>query len=509
MGFLTLDIGTTNWKAVVFSQQCMPVCSAKRPARTVQGQDGLPYYDPRQVWESVVEMIAEVSTQYPLDKLEAVSVTSMGEAVVPMGRDGQPVFPIIPWFDTRSIQQADQVRHQVGAQRAFAITGTEAGAIFSLPKMLWIRTHYPQVFARVHKWLQMADYINYRLCSRFVTDPSMACRTLAFDLERSTWSEEMLAPFGLDPSLFPEVLPSGSIVGSVNAKTAGETGLPQELPVVLGGHDHPVASIAGCTFSGNMVFDSSGTAEPFLYISQPGETLPAEMVGQRYTRHPLPQRFITWGGIVSSGVCVDWAVQRFASHRDFTDRQMQGDYNILFDTAASLPPGSDGLIFHPALRGGSAPSWDPLRKGALLGLTDRHTSVHLLRAVLEGLCYQAKRILQMHTQVSGRSIDTIRCMGGGARISLWQQIKADVTGCVVQACNVTDATPMGAAILCAYALDGRVSLEETAQAMQPGYRTFEPDAKKHRIYEECFALYLQSGDALEQLDHQLDALTRR
>ena len=121
----------------------------------------------------------------------------------------------------------------------------------------------------------------------------------------------------------------------------------------------------------------------------------------------------------------------------------------MFDTATSLPPGSDGLIFHPALRGASAPSWDPLRKGTLLGLTDRHTSVHLLRAVLEGLCYQAKRILQMHTQVSGRSIDTIRCMGGGARISLWQQIKADVTGCVVQAGNVTDATPMGAAILCA------------------------------------------------------------
>ena len=129
--------------------------------------------------------------------------------------------------------------------------------------------------------------------------------------------------------------------------------------------------------------------------------------------------------------------------------------------------------------------------------------------MLEGLCYQAKRILQMHTQVSGCDIDTIRCMGGGARISLWQQIKADVTGCVVQAGSVSDATPMGAAILCAYALDGGASLEEIARAMQPASRTFEPDAEKQRIYEEYFALYLQSSEALEQLDHRLDALTRR
>lgn len=509
MGFLALDIGTTNWKAVVFSRQCVPVCSAKRPARTVQGQDGLPYYDPRQVWESVVEMIAEVGAQYPLGELAAVSVTSMGEAVVPMGQDGQPVFPIIPWFDTRSIEQAGQVRRQVGAQRAFAITGTEVGAIFSLPKMLWMRAHYPEVFARAHKWLQMADYVNYQLCGRFVTDPSMACRTLAFDLGRCAWSEEMLAPFGLAPSLFPQVLPSGSVAGGVSAQAARETGLPRGLPVVLGGHDHPVASIAGGAFSGNMVFDSSGTAEPFLHVSQPGEALPAEMRGQRCTRHPLPERFITWGGIVSSGVCVDWAVQRFASHHDFTPGQMRGDYDALFGTAASLPAGSGGLIFHPALRGAGAPSWDPLRKGTLLGLTAEHTSAHLLRAVLEGLCYQAKRILQMHTQVSGCDIDTIRCMGGGARISLWQQIKADVTGCVVQAGSVSDATPMGAAILCAYALDGGVSLEEIARAMQPASRTFEPDAEKHRIYEEYFALYLQSSEALEQLDHRLDALTRR
>ena len=196
MSFLAIDIGTTNWKAVVFSEQCRPVYSAKRPAVTIPGQDGLQYYDPQGVWQAVVDMIGEIAANHDLNALTAVSVTSMGEAVV----------PIIPWFDARSVEQAQQVRCAVGDDRVFSITGAEAGAIFSVPKMLWMRQHHPDVFGKARKWLQMTDYINYRLCGRIVTDPSMACRTLAFDLAGCRWSPEILEPLGLGRELFPEVL---------------------------------------------------------------------------------------------------------------------------------------------------------------------------------------------------------------------------------------------------------------------------------------------------------------
>lgn len=507
MSFLALDVGTTNWKAVIFSETCKPLCAAKRPAVVVSGEDGLPCYDPRQVWGSFLEMLAQLGREYPLSRLQAVSVTSMGEAVVPIDGDGQPAWPIIPWFDTRSIRQAEQVRAAVGAARVFEITGADAGAIFSLPKLLWIRDNHPAVFRKAKKWLQMSDYINYRLCGNFVTDPSMACRTLAFDLNRCAWSEEMLAPFGLSAGLFPEVVPSGSIIGTVGQKTAEETGLPCGLPVVAGGHDHPVASIAGAAFSQNMVFDSSGTAEPFLHISGKNQPLALRPQGQRCSRHPMPDRFINWGGIVSSGVCVDWAIQRFASHHDFTSQQMRQSYDALFAATVSIPAGSQGLLFHPALRGSGAPDWDARSKGALLGLTAEHTSAHILHAVLEGLCYQAKQIIQMHERISGCAIDTIRCMGGGARIRVWQQIKADVTGCTVQVGRVSDATPMGAALLCVHALT-KAPLEEIAQALQPEYDRFEPDPRRQSAYEEYESLYRLSRAALEETNHRLDALTR-
>lgn len=503
MSFLAIDIGTTNWKAVVFSEQCRPVYSAKRPAVTIPGQDGLQYYDPQGVWQAVVDMIGEIAANHDLNALTAVSVTSMGEAVVPLDEAGAPVFPIIPWFDARSVEQAQQVRCAVGDDRVFSITGAEAGAIFSVPKMLWMRQHHPDVFGKARKWLQMTDYINYRLCGRIVTDPSMACRTLAFDLAGCRWSPEILEPLGLGRELFPEVLASGTVLGSVSGAAAKQTGLPKGLTVVLGGHDHPVASIAGCAFQNNEVFDSSGTAEPFLHVSRRGEKLPAQRLGQRCTRHPSPDRFINWGGIVSSGVCVDWAVRCFVSHHDFTAAQAAGSYDELFGAARGLEPGSDGLMFHPALRGSGAPKWDARSKGALLGLTSEHTDMHILRAVLEGLCYQAKRILLMHEQLAGCPIDTIKCMGGGARISLWQQIKADVTGCAVRVGQVNEATPMGAAMLCASALYGE-PLEKIAREMQPEYKTFEPDPQRTRQYEEYFRIYLLSCEALEETNHLLD-----
>ena len=508
MNFLSIDIGTTNWKAVIFSGRCQPVCSEKRPTQTVRGEDGLSYYDPRQVWQAVVEMIAALAAKFPLRELSAVSVTSMGESVVPLDRAGHPLFAVIPWFDARSVQQAQQVRDLLGAERVFSVTGAEAGAIFSVPKILWMRQHYPQVFEKAGKWLQMTDYINYRLCGRIVTDPSMACRTLAFDLHRCAWSADILRPLGLDESLFPQVLPSGSLAGQVSREAAGQTGLPEGLPVVLGGHDHPVASIAGCAFSKNMLFDSSGTAEPFLHISDPGEDPPRGCQGQRCTRHPDPRRFIHWGGIVASGVCVDWAVHRFASHFDFSADQAGGSYDALFSHAARLSPGCDGLLFLPSLRGSGAPEWDPRRRGALLGLTTEHTGAHILRAVLEGLSYQAKRILLMHQAISGCAIDTITCMGGGARISLWQQIKADVTGCTVKAGRVSEATPLGAAMLCASAMSGQ-PLEAVAREFQPEYRIFSPDPTRTQGYAEFFEEYLHSGRALEGADHSLFSLAAR
>lgn len=509
MGYLALDIGTTNWKAVVFSEDFRLLYSAKRPTRCVTGEDGLPYYDPGQVWDAIVQMIGQIGANYPLNELKAVSVTSMGEAVVPLGRDGMPAFSIIPWFDTRSYSQAQEIRKKIGAETIFDITGSDTGAIFSLPKMLWMRDHHPEIFESSVKWLQMTDYINYRLCGRIVTDYSMACRTLAFDLRNCVWSEQMLRPFGLQPDLFPEVTPSGTVIGNVTAEASAQTGLPAGLCVVMGGHDHPVASIAGCAFQKNVVFDSSGTAEPFMHISAPREPLNEKLLGQRRSRHPLPDRFINWGGIVSSGACVDWAVARFASHHDFSAEQMKKSYNELFNSAASLPPGSGGLMFHPSLRGSGAPLWDSRSKGSLLGLTSEHSGCHILRAVLEGLCYQGRRLVTMHEEISGCRIDTIRCMGGGARISLWQQIKADVTGCQVEAGRVTDATPMGAAILCGHAFNASSTLEELAALAQPGYITYEPDQEAHRRYRDYYEVYLQSCEDLERTNHALDALRNR
>ena len=494
--YLTIDIGTTNWKALLFDEKGYAVCTQKCATAMFTAQDGLGYYDPAQIWSSVCALIKAILAQHGAHTISAVCVTSMGESVVPVDKNGECLSPIIPWFDTRSTAEAGDIIQTIGKERIFNITGTDAGPIFSLPKMLWMRNTQPQLFSRAVKWLQMADFINFKLCGNIATDYSMASRTLAFDIIQNQWSAEMLKPFGLTADLFPTIVPAGSIIGTLTNAASLQTGLPQGLPIVMGGHDHPVASLAGNVFGNGAVFNSSGTAEPYLYISDLDAPFPEKRLGQRLTRHPHPRRLITWGGIVASGVTVDWAAKLLAP--DYA-----GSYDDLFGLSASLSPGSHGLLFHPHLRGSGAPWWDAKYRGAFLGLTSAHTQQHMLRAVLEGLCFQARIILDMHEALINEPISLIRCMGGGSRISLWQAIKSTVTNCVVETNPTIEATPLGAAMLAAVGVGQYASIEESAAALAPPLTAYCPDPSMQESYQKLTAIYRESYDALKQINYQL------
>ncbi|MHB1393339.1 MAG: FGGY-family carbohydrate kinase [Clostridia bacterium] len=503
IGLLTIDIGTTNWKVIVFDEHGTVAASAKRPTVIGTGRDGLPCYDPKLIWNSIIDAIRLIGDSYSLSDIKAVSVTSMGESVVPIGADGEELGGIIPWFDTRSIEEAETIKRTLGADRIFSITGLEAGAIFSLPKMLWMRKNNPDVFMRAVKWLQMSDYINYKLTGKMATDYSLSSRTLALDINANCWSKEILDALNIDISLFPDLVKSGTIIGEVTAKAAMDTGLLQGTPVVMGGHDHPCATIAANIFDGNTILDSSGTAEPLLYVSPKNAPLSTNNIGQRIGKHPDPSRYILWGGIVSSGICVEWSVARLALCKDWGFNVPDIRFNELLSACDNISCGSNGLLFMPYLRGSGAPYWDPRLKGAFLGLTSSHSSVHMMRAVLEGLSYQAKMIVDMHEQLSGEVIKNICCVGGGSRISLWQQIKADVTGKSITTKKIDEATCQGAAILSGVGIGLFESIEQGAEAFANEGETFIQNPENHETYKDIYKVFSESYEDLTRISYRL------
>ena len=507
MLLLGIDIGTTNWKAVVYDGQGRPQVLKKTAALTHYDSQGWGYYDPAELWAQVARIIREAVDAVG-GRVDALSVTSMGESVVPLDSQGQPTHPFIAWFDTRSVQQAERIAREVGRERLFALTGLEPNAIFSLAKIMWIREHEPQAYQKARVWLQMADYVLYRLTGLFATDYSLASRTLMFDLHRNVWSDELLDQFDVAKENLPEIMRSGTRLGGVSPIAASETGLQTGTPVVVGGHDHPCAALASGVQLGLKTLDSSGTAESFVTISQPDAPPPATFAHMRMCRFLDQRCYTVFGGILAAGASFDWAIERFGSLIDWGVADSKVDYSRIETVAAQVPIGADGLLFLPHLRGSGAPHWKPRDRGAMLGLTSSHSSPYLIRAVIEGLAMQARWIVETTKAITGIEADALVCVGGGARIALWQQIKADVLGRKVEAPDVPEATSLGAALLAGIGIGVYPDMIAAARTVYSPGQVFSPRPDQTARYEPLYRLFQQAYAATTVINTGLDALAR-
>lgn len=505
---LGIDVGTTNWKAAAFDHTGQLIALAKTPTVTRHYGEGQDFYDPAQLWADVASVIRQVVEACNGQAVDAVSVTSMAESVVPIDQSGVPCFPIIPWFDTRARAESRYLADTVGRERLFALTGLDPNPIFSLPKIMWLKAHHPDVYSQATTWLQMADYIYMQLCGAQVTDHTLATRTLAYDLHTGDWSDELLDAAAVSPDVFPIIKSSGTLINRVSRSASALTGLSQGTPVVVGGMDHPCATISAGALLGDRLLDSSGTAESFLYVTDKQSRLLDEPTGQRICSYLDPARYAIWGGIIASGASVDWAIGRLASTADWDSAGSAVDYNTIVNAAAAVPAGSNGAMYIPHLRGSGAPYWDPRDKGAFLGLRATHTAPDMMRAVFEGLSMQARMVVEMEERVAGHPVKALCAVGGGTRIGLWQQIKADVTGKTVEVPEVAEASVLGAALLAGVGVGAFANIDDAACQVDRGdTRYYEPDPANHAFYSELYTIYGQANTALMDVNAQLDGIS--
>jgi len=492
---LGVDVGTTNCKAGVFDESGRMVRFCKSGTITHHDADGAAWYDPEQLWQGIAQIIRNATADLAEgERIDAVSVASMGEAGVPVDAHNQPLYPIISWFDPRSMPQADQIERVIGRERAFRITGLDIGPIFSVPKIMWLRSNEPEVFRRTARWLCITDLVYLKLAGVHATDYSIASRTMAFDITRGQWSEEILGPLELDASLFPEPVPAGSLVGCITAEAAGATGLLEGTPVVAGGHDHLCGSLASGILLGRRVFDSSGTSESIHTLVEPGSELLSAQQGFRIGRYVDPRFLYVAGGIVSSGVCVDWALGISGGEMSYRDAMC---------AAAGAAPGSRGLLFLPHMRGSGAPHWDPRSRGAILGLTPSHTRAEIMRSVIEGLCFEVRIILEAMSELVEDEVDGLTVMGGGASSSFWQQTKADITGLPVEVPDVSEATAMGAAMLAGIGIGVYTDTRNASTRTYRSKHTYQPRSENRLAYDQLYSAYREFYPAVADLSHRL------
>jgi xylulokinase len=356
-----------------------------------------------------------------------------------------PIRNAIIWADQRAVSQVERVAQRVDPWHVYTVTGHRLSPSYSAAKILWLKEAEPQSYEAAHRFLQAKDFLAAKLTGAFVTDRSDASGTNVYDLERGTWSDELVEAFGLEPEKLPQICDSTDVVGEVGESVAEETGFRAGTPVVIGGGDGSCAAVGAGVIREGLAYNYIGSSS-WIAVATPKPILDPEM--RTFTwAHLVPGMFSPCGTMQAAGASYQFARDQLAGdEKVVAERLGISAYDLMNDGVLQSPPGARGLLFLPYLLGERSPRWNPDARGAFIGLTGRHRQPDLLRAVLEGITLNLRVILQAFAR-QGAAIDSLRAIGGGARGAAWNQIMADIFGIPVQRLALLqEATSMGAGV---------------------------------------------------------------
>lgn len=475
-----LDVGTTNVKAVAFDPAGRVVADDSASTPTERPRPGWAEHEPEALWRTAARVVRGTTAKLSRpSRVAGLAVASVAEAGVGLDDHGRPVGPVIAWFDPRAETQAAELEARVGTERLMQVTGLRPQPIYGLCKLMWLRDNEPEAFARIAVWLNVADYLAYRLCGVQATDRSLASRTAAYDLDNGSWSEEVLAAVDVDPAIFAPLVDSGTALGTITQEAAGQTDLATHTRVAAGGHDHVCGALAAGILGPERLLDSMGTAESFLVaVDRRPAGVEATRQGFSQGAHVVPGRWYVAGGLHAAGASLQWALDLVAADDDERSR--------LTAEAAGVPPGARGVCFLPHLRFGSPPNPDPAARGALVGLTADVDRATVVRAVLEGLAYAFRHAVDALCDQTGLAPRQVRAIGGGARNELLVRLKATLLDRPVTVLDVEEATSLGAALLGAVGAGVYDDVEQAVTGLAVATEEVNGDQSLKADYEARF-----------------------
>ena len=444
--FLGLDVGTTNIKAAVFDLSGKQLAYASRPNVIHHPQPEYSEHDAEEIWQILAADIRDVTAKAGAEGIRGIAASSMAECGVLLDEGGHPLYPVIAWYDPRTAEEGKALETALGARQIYSITGQFLMPLYGICKMMWIKRHHPEIFAKGKHWLSMQDYVIYRLTGEFATDYTTAGRTLGFDINKLDWSPEMFAAAGIDPALMSPAYPGGTEVGKVSRGAAEETGLMEGTSVSTGGHDHCCAAVGVNIFEDGVVLNSMGTAET-LMIAMDHPVLNDKTWKNGYCVYPHcgPKLYRALIPNASCGVAIEWMFRSFA--KDLILRaEKNGRTKFEEMELESADRDGAGVFFYPFLRGIHDISG---ARGAFLGLRDTTDEGDMINAVVNGLCYETRRQLDHIGRTVNLSFDKFRVVGGVSKSAYIMQRKADISEWRVEVPVNREAACFGAAVLAA------------------------------------------------------------
>jgi xylulokinase len=486
MSLLGIDVGTTGCKAALFSNAGSLIASAYEEYDIQRSEPGRAELDSLQVWEQIKRTIGRAASGAAGDPVEALAVSSLGEAVVPVTYDRQVLGPSILNFDVRGAEYLDRLHSILLDERLYRINGNTLGNHYGLTKLLWIKEHQPELYQRADKFLLWESFVSFMLGAEPVVDYSLANRTLLFDVDRQTWSDELLELAGLDRAKLPGTAPSGTVIGIVSRCVADELGLPSNVAIVTGAHDQCATAVGcGAIQPGRAVY-GMGTficvTPVFEHRREPGVMIER---GLNTEHHAVPGQYVTFI-YNQGGSLLKWFRDTFAAAERKQAAETGAD--IYAALISEIPVGPSRVMILPHFAVTGPPQFIADSCGLMAGLQLGTSRGDILKGILEGTTFYMRDCLES-LPATGIEITDLRAAGGGSRSDAWIQICADILGRPFVRPKISEAGVLGAAILAGTGSGIFPSLAAGVEAMVKLERTFEPNLKMHTLYQSRFEKY--------------------
>ncbi len=471
---VAVDSSTTATKAIVVDPTGRVLATGRSDIPLHQPAPGFYEHDPRDWWRTTDEAVGAALAQVdPIDRsrVAALCLTAQRQSFGLFTADGEPIRRGPLWLDSRASDQVERY----GSEAVHRLSGMPPDVTPSVYKLAWLKEHEPESLRAADKVAGVHGYLAFRLTGEWLDSTATADSLGLFDMARLDFADSLLEIAGVRRDQMTALVPAGEVMGEVRADIAANWGLPGPLPLVAGCGDGQAAGLGAGAVGPGEAYLNMGTAIVM------GLHSPAYRCGSVYRTDVagLPGHYVLEAVQNSGAYLAGWFREKLG------DPALDGGPDPELEAqAAAAGVGAQGLVVLPYWNAVQSPYWDPLARGAIVGLTGDHGRGQIYRALLEGLSLEAARNLRALEQDAGTPISRVMIMGGGQRSPLWRQIMADAVGLPLVACETEEVSALGAAVMAMAVTGAHDGMVASARAMSRLGDTCQPDLAAHRRYQE-------------------------
>ena len=487
MSLLGIDIGTTGCKSASFSVNGQLIAISYEEYGFISEKPGLAELNSFEVWDKIKKTIRNVALKTTSDPIKALSVSSLGEAFIPVTKNKEILYNSILGIDTRGEEFIQSLFSKIPEEEVYETNGNIPDVIYTMPKISWLKKYKPEIYNDTDYFLLWADFVCFMLGGKPVSNFSLANRTLLFDINKSDWSERLMGLMDLDVFKFAPTIQSGIHLGKISKEICEELFLPDDVAIISGGHDQCCAALGSGISVSNIAMYGIGT---FICVVPVFSSIPDLCTMRQYKlnieHHVIPDLFVTFLFNLTGGALVKWYRDTFAAsiHEQLTEKD-KPSFDVLFK---EIPEKISEILVIPRFGPTGAPDFLSKPAGSISNLSFDHTRGDILRAMLEGITFYFKAYLPI-IEKQGIKIDSLTATGGGASSEIWLQITADILNKPIIKNKITEAGTLGAAILAGVGSQVFSSINEGISKMVHRDLIFYPNETNVSAYEKKFEQY--------------------